>query len=212
MKLYCLSGLGVDHRAFLKFHPAGIELVHIPWIPPQRNESVKSYAKRLFEKTELPDDYALLGVSFGGMVAAEFAHLKKPKHLFLVSTNKGYKDLPFEFKMGRYIPLQRIAPTSFLTSGNRFMQRRFGVVKNEDKELLKEILKDTDPFFLRWAMNALLFWESPKIDSEIRIHGTNDKMLPPTKNINHWIQGAGHFMIVDRADEIAEIVANEMKN
>ncbi|OFZ66683.1 MAG: hypothetical protein A3D92_25300 [Bacteroidetes bacterium RIFCSPHIGHO2_02_FULL_44_7] len=41
MKLFCLSGLGVDERAFVNFHPDGIELVHIPWIQPQKRESLK---------------------------------------------------------------------------------------------------------------------------------------------------------------------------
>lgn len=86
MKLYCLSGLGVDKRAFQNFHPEGIELVHINWIDPKKNEALEVYAQRLFETVDPEQDYNLLGVSFGGMIASEFAKIRKPKRMFFVST------------------------------------------------------------------------------------------------------------------------------
>ena len=80
MKLYCLSGLGTDERAFKHIHIEGVELVHVPWIDFKENESLQSYAKRLFEATKPEDDYNLIGLSFGGMIAAEWEKSKLQKH------------------------------------------------------------------------------------------------------------------------------------
>ena len=212
MKLYCLSGLGVDERAFLNFKPDGVELIHIPWIRPEKNELLETYALRLFNTLDLPNDYSLLGVSFGGMIATEFAKHRNPKHLFLVSTISGYKQLPIDFWMGRYIPLHKIAPIKLLKSSNAIVRRKFGIRSPEDKALLAQILQDTDTHFLRWAMNAILLWENKNETQGIRIHGSNDKMLPIQDNVDYVIDGGGHFMIVNRADEISAIVHTIIQN
>lgn len=206
MKLFCLSGLGVDERAFVNFHPDGIELVHIPWIKPEKRESLKNYARRLFESAELPAEYAILGVSFGGMIATEFAQIRVPSHLFVVSSAEGQQDLPWKFRAGRIIPLHRLLPKKMLISSNRAVHYMFSVKKPEEREILQRILGATDPEFLRWAMSAIVQWKGQRNTKAIRIHGTHDRMLPIPKEVQHPIQGAGHFMIVNRGEEIEEIV------
>ncbi len=78
MKLFCLSGLGVDHRTFKNLQLKDVELVHIPWIDPLKNESLTEYSRRLFESISIPEEYNLIGVSFGGMIAQEFEKIRKP--------------------------------------------------------------------------------------------------------------------------------------
>lgn len=46
MKLYCLSGLGVDKRAFQNINVKGVELVHINWIDPVSNELLALYDRK----------------------------------------------------------------------------------------------------------------------------------------------------------------------
>lgn len=211
MKLFCLSGLGVDERAFVHFQPDGIELVHIPWIEPEKNESLKNYAHRLFESTELPADYAVLGVSFGGMIATEFAQIRQPSHLFLVSSAEGQHDLPWKFLAGRFLPLHRLLPKKMLISSSWVIRYLFSVKQPEERQMLQGILSTTNPEFLRWAMHAIVHWKGYHHTNSIRIHGAHDRMLPSPKNIQHRIQGAGHFMIVNRAVEIEEIVRLHLK-
>lgn len=94
-KIYCLSGLGIDERAFANIHIPNYTLVFIPWIEPLENESLPSYAIRMFESTKIEDDYILMGVSFGGMIAQEFEKIKKPKHLFIISSMSSSESLPW---------------------------------------------------------------------------------------------------------------------
>lgn len=81
MKLYCLSGLGVDEKAFKNIKARDVDLVNVKWISPLPKESIKDYARRLFAELNPEEGYNLLGVSFGGMIAVEFAKiLEKELH------------------------------------------------------------------------------------------------------------------------------------
>lgn len=208
MKLYCLSGLGVDKRAFQNINVKGVELVHINWIDPVSNESLAAYSKRLFEIVQPEDGYHLIGVSFGGMIAAEFSKLKKPKKLFLVSTINSASELSQLFKFGAALRLHKITPSGLMRKSNFITNYLFGVRDRKEKILLKEILRDTDPHFLKWAINAIVGWKNSEKPTGIKIHGNNDKLLPLSSDSDFIIGGGGHFMIVSRGKEISEIIEN----
>jgi len=207
LKIYCLSGLGVDKRAFKNLVIPGVQLIHVPWILPLEQESLSNYSKRLFEQNSFPKDYHLLGVSFGGMVAQEFAKIQKPKKLILISTIRGNHQLPTLFKISGKIGVQKLIPTSILKSANFFSYNLFGVKRQENKILLKQILKATNSKFLKWAMSAIVCWQNKEQLEAITIHGSKDKILNPISP-NHLIKNGGHFMIVNKAKEIGEIIKN----
>lgn len=204
--LYCLSGLGVDESAFRTFTPKNTEIVHIPWIAPLKNESLSHYAHRLFELSDLPMDYALLGVSFGGMIAQEFAKIQAPQSLFLISTISSSGELPFLFKIGARLRIHTIIPSRLLTWTTPFTHFLFGTKERKDKLLLKEILAQTDPTFLKWAMNAITRWKNEVVISGIRIHGDKDRILPTKTNVDYLISNAGHFMIATHGEHVSSIV------
>lgn len=206
MKLYCLSGLGVDHRAFREIKIKGVELVHIPWIEPLKNEYLADYAERLFDTTAIPEEYNLMGVSFGGMIAQEFEKIRKPKDLFLVSTISDSSELPSLFRIGGRLKLYKLIPKVLLKKSNWFTNYLFGVKQKQDKILLKEILGDTDISFLRWAMGAIVQWKNNSISAGIRLHGGRDKILPKKENTDFFIPEAGHFMIATHGEKLSEQV------
>lgn len=206
MKLYCLSGLGVDERAFQNIKAQGVELVHIGWIDPLPKETLKHYAKRLFDQMNPEDGYSLLGVSFGGMIATEFAKIKQPNKLYLISTMNSTSQLPFIFKIGSALRLYKIVPTGMVRQSNFITNYLFGTKTKEDKKLLNEILRDTDPKFLKWAIGAIVNWKNTAKPNGITIHGTNDKILPLHQETQYKIDDGGHFMIVNRGKEISAIL------
>ena len=112
------------------------------------------------ESMNIPENYRLLGVSFGGMVAAEFAKIRQPEKLYLVSTISKRRELPFFFELAGSINLYKWLPDRVLTDSNIMVDYLFGVRKKEDKRLLREMLRTTDTVFLRWAMNAILDWQN----------------------------------------------------
>ncbi|MDG1333363.1 MAG: alpha/beta hydrolase [Crocinitomicaceae bacterium] len=203
MKLFCLSGLGVDHRAFQNLQIEGVELVHIPWIDPLKNESLADYAKRLFESESIPNEYNLIGVSFGGMIAQEFEKIRKPKNLFLVSTISHSSELSGLFKFGGKLKFHKIIPGFLLTRTNWLTNSLFGVKKKKDKELFREILRDSDIPFFRWAMGAIVKWNNTSSSKGIKLHGGKDRVLPQKGSADFTIPSAGHFMIVTHGEELS---------
>ena len=89
------------------------------------------------------------------------------------------------------------------------LKRDFTPDTKADKILLRQIVADSDPRFIRWAMGAVLQWKNEKIPSRLwQIHGSKDGNLPlrytrPT----HILQGGNHLMIMSRAAEINQFFA-----
>ena len=209
MEIYCLSGLGVDQRAFSNVSIKGVNLINIPWITPNKNESLANYSKRLFETQNLPDNYILVGLSFGGMVAQEFAKIKKPKKLFLISTINGNHQLPPYLKLVKKLGLHKIVPGKLLKKTNFITFYFFGVNKSEHKTLLKTILNDTSSSFLKWAINAIFNWDNKQKVDAIKIHGNKDRLLPNIDS-KHLIENGGHFAILTNGKQVSEIIKNSL--
>ena len=83
----------------------------------------------------------------------------------------------------------------------------------KNTELLNKILDDTDLKFTKWAVGELITWKNKdEIKNCIQINGTKDKLIPAGKDENvKLIEGGQHFMIVDKAKEISEIINEEIK-
>ena len=85
MKLYGLSGLGTDKRVF-EYLTLDYEFIPIDWIEPRRKETIEEYALRLSELIDKNEDFGILGVSFGGLVAIEISKILNPKLTILISS------------------------------------------------------------------------------------------------------------------------------
>jgi len=208
MKLYQIGGLGADERVF-KYLKLNCETHTLKWIDPIKNEDLKSYSKRLLSQIDQTEDFGILGVSFGGIVAVELSNLCNPKKLILISSVKHEKQLSKLYlligKTGilNWIPHQMVKPPKFMLG---FL---FGT---QNKKLIKEIMDDTKPEFIRWALSQIVNWKSQSNSLQpIRIHGTSDRLIP-LKGDAIKIKGGGHFMIVDRALEISNLVIQQVRN
>jgi len=78
----------------------------------------------------------------------------------------------------------------------------------KSKQLLDAILNDTDLNFTKWAVNELVVWNNRQpLKNVLKISGDADKVIPPKKKAEiKLINGGGHFMIVDNAEEISQII------
>ncbi|GAB5417877.1 MAG: hypothetical protein Crog4KO_23750 [Crocinitomicaceae bacterium] len=209
MKIYCISGLGVDERAFDNIVIPEAEMFFVDWIPPKKGEDLTSYAKRLFQ-IENPDSKSIyVGVSFGGMIAQEWAKLQTPEKLILISTTHDSRNIKSALripgKLGMYHLLHPkialiCAPVTFLF---------FSVKSKRDKEMLKNILRDTDPKFFRWATGALLRWKTEFNSNAICIHGKKDTIIAPPSTLDFETNG-GHFTIYSQGNEISDFLSKHL--
>ena len=75
------------------------------------------------------------------------------------------------------------------------------------------MIRDSDPVFIRWAVQAILEWENETIPQPIKhIHGTKDGILP-IKNTSpsHTILDGTHLMLMSRVKELNEFFSEVFK-
>lgn len=214
MKVYGFSGLGADERVYYLLNEKLItEIIPVAWIPPFEKESIEEYAFRLSKKIEKSEEVILVGVSFGGIIAIEIAKLITPHKIILISSAVTLQEIPWYFRMMGLSKINKIIPPKFILPPAFINNWVFSIKKNEYKAMLKDILESTDKAFAKWAINQITNWknlEEPR--NVIRIHGTRDRLLPATNKTNIKINDAGHFMVIENAEEIAAIINRELKD
>lgn len=206
-----LSGLGVDHRVFEHFRFENKKVTFLVWIPPLKKESLAAYAKRMAQQIPT-DNPVLIGLSFGGMVAIEIAKIRVVQKVIVIASAKSKREIPPLFRLLGRLKLHRLLSAALLKRGNRLTYWFFGVHTQEDRQLLKTILDDTDPVFLRWAIDAILTWQNAVVPSRVlHIHGDQDRLLPYRFVIaDYCVVGGGHFMTVNKASQIEAIMSAHM--
>jgi pimeloyl-ACP methyl ester carboxylesterase len=208
MKVYFISGLAADRRVFKYIQlPLDYEIVHLDWIEPMKNETLSSYSLRLAEKIDRNESFVLIGLSMGGMIATEIARHYHPVQTILISSAASSDQLPIYFKWAAKLNLHKLVPVSLVKSA-AIMKRLFTAETPEDKIILKQIIRESDPRFISWAMDAILKWKNIEPPaSYIHIHGSKDEVLPirytrPT----HAINRGGHLMVLNHSQEINNIL------
>src|SRR3954471_14038187 len=119
MKVYFIAGLAADKRVFKYIQlPTGCEAVFLDWISPEKEDTLPSYALRLASTINKEEPFALIGLSFGGMLATEIAKVYQPAVTILISSVPVSKELPGYFRMAGKMRLHKIVPVSLLKSSS----------------------------------------------------------------------------------------------
>ena len=210
--IYILSGLGADERVFrgMDFHDQDVTFVK--WIPPLKNESIAQYAVRLLPQitTRRP---VLAGLSFGGIMAVELARQIETERVILIASAGSRFEVPFYFRLAGKLRLHRLLPAGLLKQANPVSCWLFGAALPAEQQLLKEILADTDPAFLRWAIDKIVHWDNTlKPGNSTHIHGSADRILPLRfVCADVIIKGGGHFMTLNKAAEVSQVFRSALR-
>jgi len=210
-KLYIFSGLGADERVFHRLDFSDFTTTFIKWIVPLDNEAIENYATRLLDQITTAKP-TLIGLSFGGLIAVEVAKQIDTEKVILIASAKTKKEIPFYYRFAGQLGLHKLLPTRLLKSSNFITNWFFGTSSTFDKRLLKQILIDTDPTFLKWAIDKLAKWTNITHTKNIfHIHGASDKILPLTfVNSNVKIINGGHLMTLNKAEELSKILRQQI--
>jgi len=205
--IYCISGLGVDERAFSHLKIDGYELKVIQWLEPYDRETMYSYAERMRADitTEKP---ILMGLSFGGMLCMEIAKQIPVSKIILISSIKTSLELPRWMKTVARFKLNKILPVGSSKLTEPFQNRMLGASSEEEKTIAAHYRKNANKKYVKWAVKQALNWKNDFQHPRIyHIHGDNDKMFPIGKlKPTYTLKDAGHFMIMNRADEVSECI------
>ena len=209
VNLYFISGLGVDERAFQKLKLSPNFTVHyLRWIKPLKNETITSYAKRLAIEIDQSRPFALIGLSFGGMLASEINQFVQPVKTIIISSAANQTELPWYIRCIRFVPLYKLMTKQMLIEPNRVFYYVMGIKTEDEKKLMKTLLADMDIELLKWSIQIITTWRSKaSIENLVHIHGDADKLLPiNSTKTDHVIKGGEHFMIYSKAEEISELL------
>ncbi|MFT5648104.1 MAG: pimeloyl-ACP methyl ester carboxylesterase [Aureispira sp.] len=207
-KVYFISGLGADRRVFSNLELPNVEILHIDWVKPSAEDTMTTYATKLLPQIDTTVPVTILGLSFGGMLAVELSHLIEDSQTILLSTAITASAIPLRYKLLGKWNVPNKVPFSLVRKTNALTHHLFGLKTAAHKVLLKEILSDTDEYFFRWAIEAILNWENEKVPLHVtQIHGTKDHILPLVETSNLIkVEGGGHLMVLEQADLVTEIL------
>lgn len=207
--IYLIPGLGADERVFQGLRlPQPFKI--LKWAPPADNEKLSSYCQKLIFQIDTQQEIILIGISFGGIVAQEIASLFQVKLVILVSGVQDPKEIPMGLRIAGFLRLHHLIPFQYSFHFSRLNNWLFTTRTGKEEKLLKEILKDTPPAFVKWALQKVLEWrpDQTKRDKLYRIHGGRDKIFPVRMqtNIDKEIPEGGHFLIVTDAELIQNYI------
>ena len=196
---------------FQNFSFVGFEVVHIDWILPLENETLQNYALRISENIK-DENAILIGLSFGGIISVEISKIKKFKKVFLLSSAKTKFEIPFYYRFLGKLNLLRIIPSSILKRVNSLTYLVFGAKTNFEKNLLKDIIKNTDKHFLKWALHQIMNWKNENYSENIvHIQGDSDLILPHVfVKYDYLVKGGTHFMTLNQSKEIETIIIENL--
>ncbi len=215
LNVYCIPGMGVNERLFRNLNLNNCNIHHIKWETPFKNELLSEYAMRLTKQIDSSKPFVLVGVSFGGMCCVEIAKQLEPLKTFIVSSNKFHDELPLKLTFWRVIPIYRLFRDGFYKNAVMFTKKQFGIVTEEQKINFKKMLDEAPENYFNGAVNCIVKWRNKiRPANLIHIHGNADRVLPhrKLKECDYTIKGGTHFMIVNRGEEISEIINNELKH
>lgn len=214
--VYLISGIGADERAFKYLNINCSEIINIQWIKCTGFDSLEAYAKALSEQIRMDQtrEIILIGVSFGGIIAQEIAKRVPCKKVFIISSVKLSQELSTPFKLLQRKNILRTIPNKLFKAINYFVAKyAFGVKTSDEIKLLKEIIRDMDEEFVKWAIEKIAHWKNhSELDNLVHIHGEDDRIFPISQIKNAFKISGGHFMIVNRANEISKLINSHLQD
>ena len=209
MKVYCIPGLGADHRVFQSLNIKNAELLPVAWPNFDKQDDLNFYAQKIAHSIPEGPEIVILGMSFGGMLASEIKRMRPQQHVIIVSSNKLPEERPDVGGFFKFLGRNGLMPFGLAKYAGNILFSRFGAKTQDEKDLLRSFFKNTDAHFFNCAMRSILNWrtDTPLPEGLLHIHGTADQILPPDKIQHaHWIEGGEHIMIYDRADEVSALI------
>jgi pimeloyl-ACP methyl ester carboxylesterase len=147
------------------------------------------------------------GVSFGGIVARELAHLISARGCILVSSIRTPNELPPWFRAMTYSPARSERVLAAAGTLAKSMPRR---VRTRSTVRLTKFAGSGGAWH-RWATSAVLRWR-PQAELDqiptLHIHGDADTTLPLRYvRPDVIISGGGHVLPLSHPEQLASIIA-----
>ena len=212
--VFLIAGLGADTRLYNNIEiPSGYEVIPVDWIEPNKTDTLKTYAQKLIYQYNITKGSIVIGTSLGGMLTIEIGKLVPLNKAILISSIKTIDEAPGYFKVFKKLPVFKILPGKIFNSMGFMIKPLFGKMTDGDAWLLNDILSNTSPAFMKWAMGAVVKWDNKTIPPNVyHIHGDKDLVFP-YKNIKNTelVKGGTHIMVYNMAKQVNKLLKNILK-
>lgn len=207
-KVFLVPGLGADERLFNHLDLSGFKVIPISWIPPDKTDTLKSYAQKLVEHYHIDKGSVVIGVSLGGILTTEIANLVPLKKAILISSVKTAAELPWVFKLYRWLPLYQLLSEKQFKLLTTLAKPFFGQFSEAEWALFKDMFYRTPASFMRWAIHAILSWKNTIVPPNLCHMVGNKDLVFNYRRIKgaQLIEGGTHMMIFDKASEINPLI------
>ena len=207
-KIFCISGLGADHSVFDRVKIPGYQLVPVPWLPVESNESLDTYAHRM--RQQIPESKPIiLGLSFGGVVAQTMAQHAPTDQLLLLSTMRKPTGLRRNLLRFKNLPFYQWLPNFLLRWLLHHNTWVFGPLSKRNRSGLQKMLNQFPPNFYKWAFHQILHWkgiENATVKTT-HIHGSKDWLFPIEQaHADFVVMDAGHLMVLTHAKRVSGLL------
>jgi hypothetical protein len=212
MIIYAIPGFGTTAHLFSNLTIKSAELIVLDWPLAEADDTMQTYARKFLPQIDTTTPFCLLGVSFGGMLCGELSRLVKPQKIFLISSSKFRKELPWFIRIFKHIPLYKYVSESRhrkLAYHGRWM---IGFSKAFMPEFMEMVNSMNDNYFMH-CIHIIVNWNrSDTPENVLHIHGSGDRLiLYGGVKPHHTIKGGSHAMVVFRADEISSLIEEELR-
>ena len=110
--VYFMPGMAASSSIFerIQLPTETFEMHLLEWVLPNKNESLKGYAKRMAENI-IHENVILVGVSFGGILVQEMKPFVKTQKVIIISSVKSNAELPRGMKIAKTTKAYKLVPT-----------------------------------------------------------------------------------------------------
>lgn len=201
LHVYFMPGMAANPSIFeyIKLPKEQFEMHLLSWEIPLENEPFHDYAARMLHFVK-HENFALVGVSFGGVLVQEMAKIKMPKKLIIISSIKTSKELPPHMKFASKTGAYKVLPLGLLNYMHHIEKLPVGNFIKKRIQLYQQYLSVNEKRYLEWAIENMVCWHQEEpIQELIHIHGTADQVFP-VKLIKDFIplKDGTHIMILNK--------------
>ncbi|MGA9211250.1 alpha/beta hydrolase [Kaistella sp.] len=213
MKLYVVSGLGADFSVLEKItFPEKLEIVFLNWLIPENHEEFHHYVKRMADRVDASEPFALLGYSFGGIIVQEIDKIKSAEKVVILGSIKSNKEKSRLIKFGEIFKIAKFLPRQIFNVKSAVIYSFMRKLIDPKNPKIMQYLKVTDPYYLKWGIEQVSDWkfeENPKV---IQVLGSKDIVFPVKySKPDYVVQDGTHLFPVTKSKQVSKILAEIFK-
>jgi len=205
-RIFLIPAPDMDDRAAANISIPGFRVVVVDLPVVDADSTLGETARQISARIDDPLP-TLLTFCAGSIFAIEIARTRPVRTVILVSGIRSRLDIEWKRRvLGR---LFLLTPTIALRWLGEFVGASGRMVLPASKRIPRIWLKIAQNKFI--VREALRLAPPSSHVAALRIHGTNDRILPANDAVDRFVSGGGHFMFVSHRKRVLQAIATVLQ-